>query len=116
MPDTIDIAAQAIWDANAHHPAESWTTTSEIDRQHYRRMAQAVIDSLGLAREEQWVPISQSGARWQPRDHGLALAALDLYGVASPTQLAQGFGDPLTHVEHETRLVSPWKRVGAPDV
>lgn len=72
--------------------------------------AQHLIDALRLTEEHQWVPITESGRRWQPRDKGLAAAALDLYGTSGSLQVVEEHGDPLSHIEHESRLVSEWVR------
>lgn len=40
----------------------------------------------------------------------LAEAALDFYGTNGSLQVVEGHGDPLTHIEHEVRLVSGWVR------
>lgn len=64
----------------------------------------------GLTREEQWVPVEQSGHRWQPRDQALALAALDLYGARGPMHAAD-IDSPVDRIDHESRWVSGWSEV-----
>ena len=61
----------------------------------------------GLTREEQWVPVEESGDRWQPRDEYRAHAALDLYGAHGPMH-AVDLDSPVDHIDHESRWVSDW--------
>ena len=46
MSDMVDVAAQAIYAAT--HLPKPWERLSPVDRSHYRRHAQAAIDSLNL--------------------------------------------------------------------
>lgn len=100
----LDAVAEAMADAD-DGIIFGLLTPDEAD--FYRRMAQAAIDALGLTQVEQWVPVTESGDRWEPRSEASAKAALVRYPVGIDYQ--DGYGG-VTHIQHESRLVSPWVR------
>ncbi|ASZ72964.1 hypothetical protein I5H33_gp088 [Mycobacterium phage Emma] len=65
--------------------------SEEGDGVHTAHVASEVDKALGgLTREEQWVPVEESGHRWPPRSHDPEVDS------------------PLVRIEHEARWVSGW--------
>ncbi|AGT13854.1 hypothetical protein WHEELER_63 [Mycobacterium phage Wheeler] len=61
----------------------------------------------GLTREEQWVPVEESGHRWAGRRREVAevcLKAFSVTGICHDPEV----DSPLVRIEHEARWVSGW--------
>ncbi|AER49496.1 hypothetical protein SG4_86 [Mycobacterium phage SG4] len=75
---------------------------------HAEHVAEEIDKALGgLTREEQWVPVEESGDRWTGRSREAAEANLKVFSV---TGICHDPADdsPLVRIEHEARWVSGW--------
>lgn len=79
----------------------------EIDYSDYYEVAGVVVSELGLACEDQWVPITESGARWTPRREHEAESARAAYPVGG-SFFDGAKWDGITRVDHERRYVTEW--------
>ncbi|QGH75399.1 hypothetical protein SEA_BLUEFALCON_54 [Mycobacterium phage Bluefalcon] len=80
----------------------------EIERVKLAHVAFEVDKALGgLTREEQWVPVEESGHRWRGRSEDEAAWALANFSKNGDFH-DPDTDSPLTHVEHEARWVSGW--------
>lgn len=64
----------------------------------------------GLTRDEQWVPVEESGHRWEGRHEAGAMYVLDRFGADGPWHDSY-MDSPVTHIDHECRFVSGWTEV-----
>ncbi|QGJ90875.1 hypothetical protein SEA_AUBS_84 [Mycobacterium phage Aubs] len=79
---------------------------------YYSRHADHVAEEIdkalgGLTREEQWVPVEESGHRWLGRSEDEAAWALENYSKDGDSH-DPDMDSPLTHIAHEARWVSGW--------
>lgn len=58
-------------------------------------------------REERWVPVSESGKRWEGRTRNEALEAMSNYPAGGSFLDGEPW-DGITHIEREVRFVSQW--------
>ncbi|AGT12286.1 hypothetical protein PBI_VELVETEEN_79 [Mycobacterium phage Velveteen] len=71
-------------------------------------MASEVDKALGgLTREEQWVPVEESGHRWAGRSREVAEVCLKDFSVTGICHDPE-VDSPLVRIEHEARWVSGW--------
>ncbi|ATN92025.1 hypothetical protein SEA_MPHALCON_39 [Mycobacterium phage MPhalcon] len=78
------------------------------DGVHTAHVASEVDKALGgLTREEQWVPVEESGHRWLGRSEDEAAWALENYSKDGDSH-DPDMDSPLTHIAHEARWVSGW--------
>ncbi|QGH77897.1 hypothetical protein SEA_KENUHA5_79 [Mycobacterium phage Kenuha5] len=82
--------------------------SEEGDGVHTAHVASEVDKALGgLTREEQWVPVEESGDRWAGRSREAAevnLKAFSVTGICHDPEV----DSPLVRIEHEARWVSGW--------
>ncbi|AEJ92514.1 hypothetical protein SEA_INCA_39 [Mycobacterium phage Inca] len=82
--------------------------SEEGDGVHTAHVAYEVDKALGgLTREEQWVPVEESGHRWLGRSEDEAAWALENYSKDGDSH-DPDMDSPLTHIAHEARWVSGW--------
>lgn len=63
-----------------------------------------------MTKEERWVPIAESGARWAPRSKEAAEACLRDYPAGGQYTDGEPW-DGVTHIVHEVRYVTEWREV-----
>ncbi|QGH79216.1 hypothetical protein SEA_FLATHEAD_85 [Mycobacterium phage Flathead] len=82
--------------------------SEEGDGVHTAHVASEVDKALGgLTREEQWVPVEESGDRWTGRSREAAEANLKVFSVTGICHDPEA-DSPLARIEHEARWVSGW--------
>lgn len=59
--------------------------------------------------EERWVPITESGERWTPRDKAKAEDCLRTYPAGGAYLNGEPW-DGVTHIVREVRYVTEWKQ------
>ncbi|AGS82280.1 hypothetical protein PBI_BOBI_88 [Mycobacterium phage Bobi] len=78
------------------------------DGVHTAHVASEVDKALGgLTREEQWVPVEESGHRWAGRSREVAEVCLKDFSVTGICHDPE-VDSPLVRIEHEARWVSGW--------
>jgi len=119
LPATTPTAQQRIEEVLAEHryseDRDTWLGYCECGEKFPQcgyeewsaHVAAAVVASLELREEEQWVPVEEGGNRWEPRGKELAHSALALYSAGGPCDFEDTV--PLSHVVHESRVVGPWR-------
>lgn len=60
-----------------------------------------------MRREDRWVPVTESGARWAGRTKEAAEACMADYPVGGGYTTGDRW-DGITHIEHEARYVTEW--------
>ena len=77
----------------------------QVFKQHASHVAAAVIETLGLTREEHWIPVDETGARYHPRclSHAEETLRNNTAELCHPIDLPA-----VTHIECETRFVTEW--------
>ncbi|QPO16674.1 hypothetical protein SEA_KASHFLOW_66 [Mycobacterium phage KashFlow] len=82
--------------------------SEEGDGVHTAHVASEVDKALGgLTREEQWVPVEESGDRWAGRSREAAEVNLKYFSVTGIDHDPE-VDSPLVRIEHEARWVSGW--------
>lgn len=73
-------------------------------------LAAEIVKALGvLVRQEQWVPVEESGHRWSPRSEPDARYALEHFSATGDCHHPEE--SPVVRIDHEARWVSEWKPV-----
>lgn len=73
-------------------------------------LAVQIVKALGvLVRQEQWVPVEESGHRWSPRSEPDARYALEHFSATGDCHHPEY--SPVVRIDHEARWVSEWKPV-----
>lgn len=112
----IDTIAEALWKASPGSP--SWDMAGPMTKEHYRRMAQAAIDSLQLT--EKWAVYSERNTRGEIVNTQIKVESLE-----TANEIAEGITDKfwknyrliagaeiiVPTPEVRSRWVSPWVEV-----
>ncbi|APC43576.1 hypothetical protein I5H93_gp084 [Mycobacterium phage SuperGrey] len=88
----------------------TWACGEEerLSREHAAHVAEEIDKALGgLTREEQWVPVEESGHRWAGRSREAAEVNLKYFSVTGIDHDPE-VDSPLVRIEHEARWVSGW--------
>ncbi|ACF34208.1 hypothetical protein Kostya_41 [Mycobacterium phage Kostya] len=106
-PDCYHLAT-TLRDPMPDHYQNPCGWSEEGDGVHTAHVAYEVDKALGgLTREEQWVPVEESGHRWLGRSEDEAAWALENYSKDGDSH-DPDMDSPLTHIAHEARWVSGW--------
>ncbi|AIW02476.1 hypothetical protein I5H64_gp080 [Mycobacterium phage MinionDave] len=94
------------WESESRTSNAEWEELMHADE--VAHLSVEVDKALGgLTREEQWVPVEESGHRWAGRSREAAevnLKAFSVTGICHDPEV----DSPLVRIEHEARWVSGW--------
>jgi hypothetical protein len=102
----------SMWRARALlDPSNRAVLIAALTADHTDDILDALVNAGALRVEDAWVPVAESGERWERRSRAEAQIAHRGYPVGGAYSSGE-LWDGITHIEHERRYLTDWREVG----